>query len=250
MFAEAFTQLLDAHCPPDLVRAAEHDATVSADLAAAIADAQFDKVLLSEEAGGAGLALAEFAPLVMVCGRYLCPVDFPEQAVAIWLNVDVAGLDDNIRAALLAARMAGAIEKMLDLTIEHVGTREQFGRPLAAFQAIQQQLSQFAEEAAAARLAAHIGLGGSQFTRARTAVAKLRCNEAAGFAAATAHQLHGAIGATEEYDLQLFSRALWRWQQEAGTTAHWARILGEDRQRQGVDVLPYIQQNLQSGGTK
>lgn len=248
MFAEAFTQILDAHCPPALVRAAEADAAAAKPLADAIAAAEFDHVLLPEDMGGAGLTLAEFAPLVIACGRFLCPVEFPEQALALKLGIDASALPEMARAALVAARMAGAIERMLELTIAHVTTRQQFGRPLAAFQAIQQQLAQFAEEAAAARLAAHIGLGGV-LSIARSAAAKLRCNEAAGFAAATAHQLHGAIGATAEYDLQLYSRALWRWQRAAGSSAEWATRLGEHRLQQATGTLPYLQAHLESGAT-
>lgn len=247
MFLDAFTQILDGHCPPALVRAA--DAAAAAPLADAIAAAEFDRVLLPEAEGGAGLSLAEFAPLVMACGRYLCPVEFPEQALARWLGIDAVALPEMARAALVAARMAGAIERMLELTIAHVTTRQQFGRPLSAFQAIQQQLAQFAEEAAAARLAAHIGLGGPELSIARSATAKLRCNEAAGFAAATAHQLHGAIGATAEYDLQLYSRALWRWQRQAGSSAEWAMRLGQHRLQQATDTLPYLQQHLESGAS-
>ncbi len=247
MFLEAFTQILDAHCPSALVRAAETDVEAAAPLAAAIAEAGFERILLPEDVDGAGLSLAEFAPLVMACGRTLCPVDLPENAVALMLGIEAVALPEMVRAALLAARMAGAIEKLLDMTIEHVTTRQQFGRPLGNFQAIQQQLAQFAEEAAAARLAACIGFGGAEFTIARSATAKLRCNEAAGFAAATAHQLHGAIGATAEYDLQLYSRALWRWQRMAGTSTDWAARLGRDRLQRGGAILPYIQQNLETG---
>src|ERR1051326_3017586 len=52
-----------------------------------------------------------------------------------------------------ASQMAGAIAAALSLSVAHTRQREQFGRPLAAFQAIQQQLAVVAEDAAAARAA-------------------------------------------------------------------------------------------------
>lgn len=247
MFLDSFTRLLDSHCPIGLVRAAEADPSAMQALEAEIAASGFAGVLLSEAGGGGGLGLQEFAPLVLACGAYLCPVAFPEAAVARWLGVAPDALPPEARTALVAARMAGAIARLLERTTAFVTTRRQFGRPIGAFQAVQQQLAQLAEEAAAATLAAHIGMAGPAFTIERSAVAKLRCNEAAGFAAATAHQLHGAIGATQEFDLQLFTRSLWRWQREAGTSAALALQLGRHRLQGGMASLPYIQQHLQTG---
>ena len=207
----------------------------------------FLDILRPEAEGGAGLSLSGFAPMAVACGAHLCPVPFAEEAVARGLGVPAAMLSPEARAALTAAKMAGAIERLLGLTTAHVTARQQFGRPLSAFQAVQQQLAQLAEEVAAARLAAHIGLGGAGFTLVRAAAAKLRCNEAAALSTAIAHQLHGAIGATADYDLQLYTRALWRWQREAGTTAHWAGQLGRHRLAEGKASLPYIQAHLASG---
>lgn len=247
MFLESFSRLLEIHCPPALVRAAEADAGAAAPLEAELARSGFLDILRPEAEGGAGLALSGFASLAIACGAHLCPVPYPELAVARGLGVAPDELPLEARAALVAARMAGAVERLLEFTIEHATTRQQFGRPLAAFQAVQQQLAQLAEEVAAARLAACIGLAGPGFTPARSAAAKIRCNEAAGLAAAIAHQLHGAIGATVEHDLQLFTRALWRWQTEAGTTACWAERLGRDRLAKGGASVPYIQIHLEAG---
>lgn len=248
MFLDAFTRLLEQHCPPALLRAAEADPEACAPLAEALEASGFPDVLRNEAEGGAGLPLADFAPLAMACGAHLCPLPFPEQAVARWLGVEVAALPPEARAALVAARMAGAIERLLDFTIAHTTARQQFGRPLSGFQAVQQQLAQLAEEVAAARLAAHIGLAGPGFTPARSAAAKVRCNEAATVSTGIAHQLHGAIGATAEYDLQFYTRALWRWQTEAGSTAHWAQVLGRHRLTEGGGSVPYIQSHLETGG--
>lgn len=249
MFLDPFNRLLAQHCPPALVRAAEADPEAAAPLAQALESSGFLDVLLPEKDGGAALPLSEFTPLVIACGAHLCPVPYAEQAVARWLGVPETALPPEARAALTAARMAGAIERLLDFTMAHATARQQFGRPLSAFQAVQQQLAQLAEEVAAARLAAHIGLAGPGFTLPRSATAKLRCNEAATLSTSIAHQLHGAIGATAEYDLQLFTRALWRWQTQDGASAHWAAQLGRHRLQGGQASVPYIQANLETGET-
>ncbi|MCY1547718.1 hypothetical protein D9M68_837880 [compost metagenome] len=45
--------------------------------------------------------------------------------------------------------------------------------------------------------------------------------------ASTAHALHGAIGVTEEFDLQLYSRRLHEWRMADGSETYWNRIVGE-----------------------
>lgn len=244
MFVAAFTRLLDAHCPPALVRAAAAG-PAAAGLEAEIEASGFLDVLRPEADGGGGLTLAGFAPLVMAAGAFLLPVDFAGRAVE---RARGAAPDDVARAALVAALMAGAMGRVLEMTIAHVTTRRQFGRPLAAFQAVQQQVSVMAEDVAAATLAAHIGLGGADFAPERSAVAKLRANEAAATVAATAHQLHGAIGATAEFDLQLWTGALRRWQGEAGTASHWAGVLARHRLAAApADSAAYIRSTLEPG---
>ncbi len=40
-----------------------------------------------------------------------------------------------------------------------------------------------------------------------------------------AHQVHGAIGVTEEYLLQQYTRRAWAWRDEFGSERHWAQVL-------------------------
>ncbi|EER57626.1 acyl-CoA dehydrogenase domain-containing protein, partial [Acidovorax delafieldii 2AN] len=63
--------------------------------------------------------------------------------------------------------------------------------------------------------------------RLRVATAKARCSEAALAVAEFAHAIHGAIGFTEEYDLQLFTRRLHAWRQTAGSESYWHGVAGE-----------------------
>ncbi|HSV46246.1 MAG TPA: acyl-CoA dehydrogenase family protein, partial [Ramlibacter sp.] len=99
---------------------------------------------------------------------------------------------------------------------------------IGKFQAIQHQLSVMAEHVAAARMAAEAGFASdsSRPTVSACAVAKARASEAAQQVASIAHAVHGAIGVTEEYDLQLYTRRLHDWRAAHGSEAHWHRLLG------------------------
>src|SRR3546814_11361569 len=118
----------------------------------------------------------------------------------------VAG--EALQPAATVSLMAGAMGRALALSIDHVNTRHQFGRPLGKFQAVQQSLAVMACEvravdAAAAALAARLDATGLDPSAAdfEIAAAKLRANRAVGVVTAIAHQVHGASGFTEEYDL-------------------------------------------------
>jgi alkylation response protein AidB-like acyl-CoA dehydrogenase len=131
-------------------------------------------------------------------------------------------------ALLRSAQMAGALQALLSMTVEYAGTRQQFGRPVATFQAIGQQLAVLAEQCAAAGIAAQAAFEGSEegLSAFSIAVAKITCGEAASSAAGIAHGVHGAIGFTEEYALHLLTRRLWAWRSEYGSAGYWSRALG------------------------
>ena len=61
------------------------------------------------------------------------------------------------------------------------------------------------------------------------AMAKSRTSEAAALVASIAHALHGAIGITEEYDLQLLTRRLHEWRMADGSEGYWNAVLGGAR---------------------
>jgi len=60
----------------------------------------------------------------------------------------------------------------------------------------------------------------------RAAIAKARASEAALEVAALSHAIHGAIGFTAEYDLQLYTRRLHLWRQTAGAESYWHDQVG------------------------
>jgi acyl-CoA dehydrogenase len=135
------------------------------------------------------------------------------------------------------AQIAGAMDAALALSVDYVNQRQQFGRALAKFQAVQQSLATFACEAAAANCAA-IGVGQAMArgdAPYEIAAAKLRANRAAGTGAALAHQVHGAIGFTHEYALHPVTRRLWAWRSEFGNDAYWSGILSQRIVARGAD---------------
>lgn len=143
----------------------------------------------------------------------------------------VSGEDLKLAGAVLrAVAMAGALERVLMQTVEYARTRVQFAKPIASFQAIQQQLAVLAGHASAATIAAEAGMAAFFDTERRAmavAVAKIRTGEAVAAGAAIAHQVHGAIGITREHSLHLATRRLWSWRAEFGAETEWAADLGQ-----------------------
>ena len=154
-------------------------------------------------------------------------------------RVDVPGQLYERMALSRAALMAGALEGVLAMAIDYATEREQFGRPIAKFQAVQHNLAILAGEVAAARCAgdgAIMALGSPNFAVA-VAASKARVGEAAGVAAEIAHQVHGAMGFTHEHSLHHFTRRLWAWRDEYGRETHWQEQLGRRVAGGGADSV-------------
>lgn len=151
-----------------------------------------------------------------------------------------------IGAALFAAQISGAADRVSEMAIGYANERVQFGKPIGRQQAIQQQLSVMAEHAFAARTAALVGLSGRSWRvdPVRAAIAKARTAEAAPVVATIAHAVHGAIGVTEEFDLQLFTRRLHEWRMQHGSESYWNRRLGEATLQSDVSPLRFIQDRM------
>jgi len=146
-------------------------------------------------------------------------------------------------ALVRSAQMAGGLEFLLAQSAKYVTERRQFGRPLAAFQAIQQNLALLAGHTAAAGMAAQQAFhavdraGESGDASFEIAVAKVRTGEAAGLGAGIAHQAHGAIGFTYEHSLHFVTRRLWSWRAEFGAESYWSVALGREVAARGADAL-------------
>jgi acyl-CoA dehydrogenase len=137
-------------------------------------------------------------------------------------------------AVARSAMMVGALESALEQSVRYAGERVQFGKPIGKYQAIQQNLALMAGDVAAARVAALVAAAdapaSSRLACAATpfsaAVAKVRAGEAATRGTSIAHQVHGAIGFTQEHALHFATRRLWAWREEFGSDAQWAAELG------------------------
>jgi acyl-CoA dehydrogenase len=162
---------------------------------------------------------------------------FPLDATLQWSDTAMAqathvpGKHDleTLQACVAAAQIAGALMNVFQRTLQYANERQQFGRPIGKFQAIQHQLAVASEHTFAARMAAQIGCSakGHVPERLRVAVAKARASESVVEVAALSHAIHGAIGFTAEYDLQLYTRRLHAWRREAGSQSYWQDVLGE-----------------------
>jgi acyl-CoA dehydrogenase len=143
-----------------------------------------------------------------------------------------------------AALMTGAVNAIAAMTLRYSTQREQFGRPIGRFQAVQAHLVTIHQQAAVvasaidgAVAAVELGHGGFEI-----ACAKILADRAAQLVTASAHQVHGAIGMTKEYPLHYLTRRLWAWRDEAGGHDRWTHGLGAALVAHGPDALyPAIQ---------
>ena len=156
------------------------------------------------------------------------------------------------RGALLrAVQIGGALEQALSLACEYAKQRVQFGRKIAQFQAIQQELARCGGEVAAAVAAALSAVGvverlandnsalstsGMQQMLMAVAAAKIRTADAAREAVAITHQVHGAIGVTDEYALHHVTLRALAWREEFGNEAYWSMRLGRAMLGAGADA--------------
>jgi hypothetical protein len=111
---------------------------------------------------------------------------------------------------LMAWQTLGTLERALELAVEHVNTRHQFGGPLARFQAVQFQIADATVAVQSLRELAHFTLWRlwvAPLDRLVDALAlRAQALESAQAVLRTCHQLHGAIGFCDEHDLSILSR--------------------------------------------
>jgi len=143
-------------------------------------------------------------------------------------------------AMLRSAQMAGALQALLDQSVQYANERVQFGRPIGKFQIIQQQLAVLAGHVAACNTAGEAAFAAAAHGGDPTfeiAVAKIRSGDCVDEATSIAHQVHGAIGFTYEHSLHFSTRRLWSWRSEFGTDSIWAEELGRRALERGGTAL-------------
>ncbi len=190
------------------------------------------------------VAVTEQGPLAVIADPAAAKVAEVENLAGDSVDdIDVSGLTvDPDRAAAIAddivqelgVRLAltrlllcsGAASQVLSMTVRYTGEREQFGRPIARFQAVQQLVAELAGEVAALQIGVDAALlalaSGSSLAWLAVASAKTDAERSIARLTTIAHQVHGAMGATQEHALHRFTTRLWSWREEGGSATRWA----------------------------
>jgi alkylation response protein AidB-like acyl-CoA dehydrogenase len=205
-----------------------------------------------DDGGAISIALVEVAGCRIAAGRSLAgdPLDVVTFDGARPIALAPAPKDFDQTSLLLmgatarSVAISGALERALDLSVQYANERVAFERPIARFQAVQHSLARLAGEAAAAMAAS--GSAADAVVQAESfddgvflevASAKIRSAEAAQEGAAIAHQVHGAIGFTQEHVLHRFTLRMLAWRDDFGNESHWAAALGNRLAARGGDEL-------------
>lgn len=127
----------------------------------------------------------------------------------------------------LAAEQVGVAQQCLDMALAYVLERQQFGRPIASFQAIKHRCAQMLIEVESARSAVY---GAACLADAQpelsslivsAAQARVAATEASQFCARENLQLHGGVGFTWEYDPHFYLRRAQASSQRLGSVSEW-----------------------------
>ena len=110
----------------------------------------------------------------------------------------------------VAAEGVGVAQGAMDMTVDYLKQRKQFGRLIGEFQALQHRAAHLYSEVEIARAvtikAAQLLDSGSEKADLMTSVAKAKVARAAGLAVREGVQMHGGIGMTDEYDIGLYMK--------------------------------------------
>lgn len=151
----------------------------------------------------------------------------------------------HLRGALArCAQVCGAFERIVEVVVAHVREREQFGRPLGRFQAVQRLVVDIAAEAALARAATDTAVAraaDSDWTDPgllfAVGVAKSCVGHATSLIVRNAHQALGAIGTTLEHELHLLTKPALARRSEFGSIHEWDETLTRLAASAGHDRL-------------
>ncbi len=152
----------------------------------------------------------------------------------------------DLQAWCLAGLIAGAADRVLEMTLDYANQREQFGKPIGRFQAVQQQISEMAEQVFGVRMASQMSCRSQSIQPAPllAALAKMQSSQAVAKIASITHATHGAIGVTQEYDLQLLTRRMREWARAGGGHGYWASRIGAEALASSHGALDFIRESL------
>ncbi|MPZ62446.1 MAG: acyl-CoA dehydrogenase [Propionibacteriales bacterium] len=133
-------------------------------------------------------------------------------------------------AAATCAEMVGGARRVLDMSVEYAGQREQFGRPIGGFQAVQHHCADMAIDVLSARFIAYEAiwrLAEGLDAATEVSMAKAAVGEAYQRVVGLGHQVHGAIGFTKEHALHSYFRHAMASALAFGDgDFHWERVAG------------------------
>ena len=184
-----------------------------ADLIVCVARDGDSLALLPVGRGAGGLSVKAMPS--MDATRKLYEVSFEgvtvDEADALGADGDARGAlrgASEVATAVLCAEMVGGMQWVLDTSVEYAKTRQQFGRPIGSFQAVQHMCADMLLMTESARSAAYYAAWAlterDPAARAAVSVAKAYCSDAYREVANRGVQVHGGIGFTWEHDLQLY----------------------------------------------
>jgi alkylation response protein AidB-like acyl-CoA dehydrogenase len=108
----------------------------------------------------------------------------------------------------LCAEMCGGAQKVLEMSVEYAKVREQFGRPIGSFQAIQHKCANMLVEVESSKSATYYAAwavaNDVQEAPLAAAMAKAYCSDAYRHTAGEGIQIHGGIGFTWEHDMHIY----------------------------------------------
>ena len=157
-------------------------------------------------------------------------ITLPEDAVLGEVGNGKEAVDHllHLGAVGRSLQMAGAARRVVDVTVDYVSNRKQFGRPVGSFQAVQHHCANMALAARGILLMARRGAWAlSQGPSGENVAlrAKLYANRELPGICALAHQCHGAIGFTWEHDMHLFTRHALEWRSQFGDSRQLTNLL-------------------------
>ena len=184
--------------------------TIAADGRALVFDGAGAAVFILVGAGGAVLTAADGCVLEPIEGVDLTRRLFAVSATATEaLSGDVAAGVDRAEV-LLSGELIGVANRAMDLAVEHARTREQFGRPIGAYQAVSHRCADMLLDVESARSAVLFAAWTADHNPAAlpraASIAKVAGAQGAWRVATSALQVHGGIGFTWEHDCHLLLR--------------------------------------------
>ena len=186
----------------------------SADLLVVAARAEEGLTLFAVEPDRAGL---EVEGVRLADSSIGARIDFRDVEVDSDSVVGEVGQGEAVLARMLAAGRSGAAAELvgigsaaMDMSVDYLRQRKQFGRPIGEFQALQHRAAHLYSELEIARAAAlkaqQLLDEGSDEAEAMVAVAKAKAGRASTLAVQEGVQMHGGVGMTDEYDIGLYMK--------------------------------------------